>query len=198
MPPSEIDADKQQLLPDPRDPFLSTAPRSGELSLFAQKLVAEAFVWLCSIIVVGSTVDFSSRSKIGCTSLCGFGIATGVVSVLISSIILFGQYLAFTNRVDKGGWFSSVAEKKSMMFLTVWWAIGVATLSAVEPHPQLRRTPVLHTTHVGILFGWLAFFVSIFGAYKAHHAGKEEQHSLHFAQVMSIQAAEDDEYANFS
>lgn len=85
-----------------------------------------------------------------------------------------------------------------MIFLSIWWGIGVAFLSALEPSPINDKEPVPHASNVGIIFGWLAFFGSIIGAYKAYHAGKEEQRSLHYARVMSIQATEDEEYANFS
>lgn len=188
------------LLPEEQGAFLSGAPRSGQLSPFAQKLAAESFVWLCSVVVFGNTIDFSAKAQysVTCTSMCHFAIATGFISLLISSVILLGQYLAWTNKVDKSGWFSSGAEMKGMIFLSVWWAIGVAFLSALEPSRVNDRRPVPHASNVSIFFGWLAFFGSIFGAYKAYHAEKEEQRSVHYAHIMSIQATEDEEFANFS
>eukprot|EP00174_Griffithsia_okiensis_P000694 GO256218.1.p1 GENE.GO256218.1~~GO256218.1.p1 ORF type:complete len:157 (+),score=22.04 GO256218.1:70-471(+) len=113
--------------------FLSAAPRSGELSPFAQKLIAESFVWLCSIVVFGSTADFANGKNNICTALCKFAIATGVISFFIISFVLFGQYLVASSRVEKSGWFSTDSEKRFMIFLTAWWTIGAACLSALEP-----------------------------------------------------------------
>lgn len=194
-------SEKQQMLvPDEeqRGPFFSHEPRSGELSLFAQKLAAEAFVCLCSVVVFGSTANFSRIPGITCTPLCRFGIATGVVSFFISAIILVGQYLAWINRVEKTGWFSANAEKKGMIFLSIWWIIGAACLSALEPQGD-TNIPVGHSSGIGIMFGWLALFGSIVGAYKSYHSQKEEERTVQDAQQLSLRAANDDEeFANFS
>lgn len=196
--PNNGDIEKGRALHEEKTAFLSSAPRSGELSPFAQKVAAEVFVWVASIVVFAGAINFPLANDLERTSLNQFAIATCVISFIISSSILFGQFLSITNRVGRSGWFSEASEKKSMVFLALWWAIGVAFLSALEPHPFLKTLPVPHTTGVAIMFGWLAFFASIFGAYKAYHAEKEEQRSLHYAQAMSIQAAEDEEFANFS
>lgn len=78
-----------------------------------------------------------------------------------------------------------------MSTLTFWWVLGVAFLSAY-------KDAIPHTTGLAIIFGWLAFFAAIFGTYKAYHAQKEEVKSLRYAQVISMQATEEEEYANFS
>lgn len=197
-PPSREDVEKGEVTTEERTAFLSSAPRSGELSPFAQKVAAEVFVWIASIVVFGATIDFPLRNDLNRTPLNNFAIATSVISFIISSSIVAGQCLALTDRVGRSGWFSDASEKKSMMFLAFWWTIGAACLSALEPHPILKTLPVPHTSGIGIMFGWLALFASIFGAYKAYHAEKEEQRSLHYAQAMSMQAAEDEEFANFS
>lgn len=182
--------EKQELVPEDRIPFLSSAPQSGELSPFAQKLVAEAFVCLCSVVVFGSTANFSTHFT--CFPLCRFSIAAGVISFLISLPLLVGQYLAWTNRIEKSAWISPNAEQKSMIFLSLWWTAGASCLSA--PGRNASR----HSPEIAIMFGWLALFGSIFGAYKAYHAAKEEERAMRYADIMSIQAAEDEEYANFS
>lgn len=181
-----------------RAAFLSAAPRSGDLSPFAQKLAAQAFVWICSVVVFGSTIDYTSKDYTTCSALCRYAIAAGILSFLFTSAMLIGQYLTWSNYIDKSSWLSPSAEKRGFILLMIWWAIGVATLSALEPSPLNNRVPVAHTSKVAVIFGWLAFFGSIYGAYKAYHSGKEEQRSLHYAQIMSIQATEEEEYANFS
>lgn len=198
-PPNNVDLEKADILPENFAAYLSNPPRSGELSPYACKVAAEFFIWLASIIVFGSTIDFVNRAGLpSCTPLCRFGIATAVVSFIISTSILMGQCLAWTGRVERTGWFSEPSEKKSLVFLAMWWTIGAAFLSALEPSPFDSRVPVPHSSGIGILFAWLALFASIFGAYKAYHTEKENQRNLHYAQVMSIQAAEDEEFAQFS
>lgn len=195
---SPSDIEKQQALASNDRPsaFLSGPPKSGESSPFALKIAAEAFVCLCSVVVFGSTADYKTQAR-PCTSLCKFGIATGVISFLISGVILVGQLLILTNRAEKSGWFSPKAEQKGMIFLSVWWIIGVAFLSALEPFPG-TKLPIPHASGIGIIFGWLALFGSIFASYKAYHALEEEKRSLRYVQDLSLQEAEDEEYANFS
>lgn len=180
-----------------RSPFLSGPPRSGELSPFAQKLAAQCFIWLASIVVFGSTADFAAKRN-QCGGLCRFGIATGVISFFITSAILVGHYLTWSSKVDKGSWFSSAAEKRYMFMLAIWWTAGVSCLSAFEKSQESLSIPVPHTSNMAIMFGWLAFFGSIYGAYKAYHSQKEEQKSFVYAQILSMQQTEEEEYANFS
>ena len=119
-------------LEEPSTPFLSAPPKSGELSTFAKKLFGEMFVWLCSMVVFGSTINFVvANSTRSCSSLCGYAIATSVISALITSLILIGHYLTWTTKMDRGSWFNSKAECNFMGFLVVWWAAGVGGLSAV-------------------------------------------------------------------
>lgn len=193
---SPVRATNDLELAEQRTPFLSGPPRSGELTPFAEKIAAQAFVWLASIVVFGSTANFASTIDV-CESLCRFGIATGVVSFLFTSGMLLAHYLTWSNKIDKGTWFSSGAETKYMYFLLLWWTIGVACLSSLVDFKG-TGIPARHTSGLAIMFGWLAFFASIYGAYKAYHSEKEEQRSLRYAQIMSLQATEEEEYANFS
>lgn len=185
-----------------RAAFLSGPPRSGELSPFAQKLAAQIFIWLCSLVVFGSTLEFSSDDDKECSKLCKFHIVTGLISFLFSSSLLISHYLTWSNKVEKTAWFSGKAELRSMVCLTVLWICGAAALSAIEkcdkdcdtgPDPELQE----HARGLAIIFGWLALFACVFGSYKTYHTSKEDQKSLRYAQVMSMQAAEEEEYANF-
>lgn len=178
-----------------RSPFLSGPPRSGELSPFAQKLAAQCFIWLASIVVFGSTADFATSNN-RCSSLCRFGIATGVLSFIATTLILVAHYLTWSSKVHKSSWFSSAAEKRIMFGLAIWWTVGVSCLSAFGKADG--NTAVRHTSELAIMFGWLAFFGSIYGTYKAYHSQREEQKSLVYAQILSMQQTEEEEYANFS
>lgn len=181
---------------DEKAAFLSGPPRSGELSPFAQKVATQAFVWLASIIVFGATWDFS-RSINKCNSLCGYAIATGVVSFIFCSLMLLAHYLLMVGRIDRDGWFTNAAEMRFMIALVIWWGPGVGGLSAVLRNKNIGVSP--HTNGVAIFFGWLAFFASIYGAYKAYHSKMEEQSYMNHYQQMSIQAENEEEhYANFS
>lgn len=181
---------------DERPAFLSSAPRSGELSPYAQKIAAEAFVWLCSLVVLGATANFAAIED-KCTPLCRFGIATGVVSALICTALLLKHALTWFNRITKAS-LNAKTEKDIMIFITLWWTIGIACLSAYTPAAANSRIPVLHTSSVGIVFGWLAFFGSVYGSFKSWHAVKEEQKLFQYDQVRTLRAAEEEEFANFS
>lgn len=175
--------------------FLSGPPRSGELSPFAQKIATQAFVWLASIIVFGATADVARVSG-RCNSLCSYGVATGVVSFIFTSMIMVAHYMCWAGTMDRNGWFTSAAERRFMIALVMWWGPGVGGLSAV-----LRNNSgaSFHTNGVAIFFGWLAFFGSIYGAYKCYHVQQEEESYMNLHQQMTIEAEENvDEYANFS
>lgn len=175
--------------------FLSGPPRSGELSPFAQMIAAQAFIWLASIVVFGSTADFAVKHKDFCLHQCRFNIAAGVLSFFGMSFLLTGHYLTLSNNMAKGSWFSSRAETRYMIVLVFWWTVGASCLSAFV---DVRGIPASQTTKLATMFGWLAFFGSIFGAYKAYHSEQEEKRSLRYAQIVSLQATEEEEYANFS
>lgn len=174
-----------------RAAFLSSAPRSGQLSPIAHVFAAQAFIWLCSIVVFGSMADFAENSGGSCQSICKTNIAIGVLSFFFTSVLLVLQYLNWSNKISQSSWFSPTSfNMRALITLIAWWTIGVSTLSAVRIPAQ--------ATGLATFFGWLAFFACIFGAYKAYHSSKEEQRSLHYAQIMSMQATEEEEYANFS
>ena len=205
-------------------PFLSSSPKSGELSTFAQKLFGEVFVWLASMVVFGSTINLVVTKR-ACTSLCGYAIAVAVISVLITSLLLFGHYLTWSTKMDRGSWFNSNTEKTFMGVLVAWWAAGVAGLSYVTTERVVsyrlpddfnittvakagrnmtvfiysELQPVAHASDVGIFFGWLAFFGSIYTTFKAYHASKEEQLALSYSAFPYAAAAaeEEEHYANF-
>lgn len=176
--------------------FLSGPPRSGELSPFAQKVATQAFVWLASIVVFGATSDVARVSG-KCNSLCTYGVITGVVSFIFTSMIMAAHYMCWAGRMDRNGWFTSAAERRFMIALVMWWGPGVGGLSAVLRNDRVGASA--HTNGVAIFFGWLAFFGSIYGAYKCYHVQQEEQSYMNLHQQMTIEAEDDvDEYANFS
>lgn len=185
--------------------FLSGPPRSGQLSLFAQKLITQCFIWLASAVVLGSTADFARDAPdSNCNILCILSILVGVFSFFFCTLILVGHILVWSGKIDNSKWFSPGAstEKHFMSFLTFLWVFGVSFLSAhkdvvpVEGTNGEEENP--HTTGLAIIFGWLALFAAIIGTYKAYHAQKEEMKSLRYAQILSMQATEEEEYANFS
>ncbi|CAN8070749.1 unnamed protein product [Agarophyton chilense] len=179
---------------DDRGPPPGT-PRSGEISLYAQKIVCEAFVCLCSIVVFGSTSDFASSTD-RCSSLCAASIVFAVVSFLTAGTLLAFHFFQWKGKTEVMAWYTSQREKQAMFGLAVWWIFGVSILSCVENTALPVVVP--HTSEIAIFFGWLAFFGSIYGAYKAHNAREEERLTLQFEENFATQAAEEEEYANFS
>ncbi|KAI0566067.1 hypothetical protein FGB62_12g128 [Gracilaria domingensis] len=181
---------------DDRGPPPGT-PRSGEISLYAQKIVCEAFVWLCSIVVFGSTSEFANSTDV-CSSLCKSSIAWGVVSFVMTSAMLVAHLVQWKGKTEALTWYTSQSEKHAMFALAIWWTVGVSLLSAVEQPPGGLGGVSFHTSEIAIFFGWLAFFGSIYGSYKAHNAREEERLTLQYEENFATQAAEDEEYANFS
>lgn len=179
---------------DDRSPLPGT-PRSGELSPYAQKVACEAFVWLCSIVVFGSTADFATSSDV-CSSLCTASIVWGVISFVFISMMLLAHVVQYKGKSEALTWYTSKSERDSMIALALWWTFGVSILSSVEKLDA--GGSMFHTSWIAIVFGWLAFFGSIYGSYKAHHAREEEKLTLRYQESYAAQAAEDEEYANFS
>lgn len=216
MEPPSVSGQHKFSEPEERVAFLSDTPRSGELSPFAQKLAAEAFLLLCSIVVFGSVANYADSAgnkQNDCSHLCKFHIGHGAISCILCLIAIVPQVLMFFNYLDNP-WASPRMERHLMMLLTFWWVFGVACLSAYEngktdtllgvaclPNNKVRGALSLgngHAPYIAVFFGWLAFFATILGAYKAYHAEREEEWSLHHAKVLSMKAAEDEPYANLS
>lgn len=201
IPPRHTDDDDLEMS-DEHAAFLSDPPRSGQLSLFAQKLATQCFIWLASVVVFGSTADFATGST--CNLLCILSISVGVCSFLLCTLILVGQIFVWIGWIEASTFLSPSAEKHYMSSLTFLWVFGVSFLSAHRgtrspfPGNETELIAVAHTTGLAIIFGWLAFFAAIFGTYKAYHAQKEEMKSLRYAQILSMRASEEEEYANFS
>lgn len=61
------------------------------------------------------------------------------------------------------------------------------------------RKLVQHASGIGVFFGWLAFFGSIYTTFKAYHSSKEEQRAMNFAQHFPYNTVQEEEehYANF-
>lgn len=142
--------------------ILAPPPRSGHFSVYAQKLTAQAFVWLCCIVVWGNVAnDATIRGK--CSTHCGFQIAFAVLAWLCASIILILNYLAESSSLSRHGCFSHGVEAQLTALLMVLWVPGVASASSY------RAAPIIATW-----FSWLGFFGSVYATYKAYHSFKEE------------------------
>ena len=179
-----------------RAAFLSPPPRSGEFSPFAEKIILEALVWLCSIVVFATCADMSkSKASEGCRRCncggrCIASLVMGLLSFFLLSALLGRHILVACNKMNSSSWFSSAREKHLMMFLALWWAIIAAVASAYD---DIESTfPVL-----AFVFSWAAFFGCVVGSYKAYHSEKEEMKGIAYTRQLNIQAAEDEEYANF-
>lgn len=183
--------------------FLSGPPLSGEASVFVQKLFGEMFVWLASMVVFGSTLNLVANKSGTCGPLCKYAIVTGVISILVTSLLLVGHWLTWSTKNDRSSWFTSNAEMRFMGGLVVWWGAGVGGLSAVSaPRDTVANlkgfAPIAHASGVGLFFGWLAFFGSIYTTFKAYHAAKEESRAFNFAPQFPYGAPEEEEhFANF-
>jgi hypothetical protein len=150
------------------DEILAPPPRSGHVSVYAQKLIVLAFVWLSSLVVWGHTANVSSASR-KCGSTCRFQIVMGVVLWLFSSVLLLFNYLCERGSMARTGFFSHGLEVQLIAVLALLWIPLVGAVSAVQKGSSAFSAPVLT-----IWFGWLGFFASLFATFKAYHSFKEE------------------------
>lgn len=140
---------------------LSPPPRTGHFSIYAQKLSAQAFIWLASVTVWGNVVNYSSiREK--CNVHCGFQIAFGVLIWILVSAILFINYLAETSSKYRGS-FTHAHEVQATGALIFLWVPVVISVSIYNAAPL-----------VATWFAWLGFLASFYATYKAYHSFKEE------------------------
>lgn len=142
--------------------ILSAPPRSGHFSIYAQKLSAQAFVWLCGIVVWGNVVNKASIIK-ECGVSCAFQITFALLTWIIASIILGLNYLAESSLSWRTGCFSHGVEAQLTAVLVILWIPVVATVSSIGAAPR-----------VATWFAWLGFLGSMYATFKAYHSFKEE------------------------
>lgn len=102
------------------------------------------FVWISSIVVFGGAADVASVAG-HCNGYCGFSIACGVLSFLITSTVLI-FYLFQLERILK-------FEYIPIAFLVLLWAAGTGVISSVNG--EKVNTPV------SVAFSWLSLIGSL-------------------------------------
>lgn len=142
--------------------ILSPPPKSGTMSVYAQKLTALAFVWLCSAVVFGHVVNVAFALRT-CAALCRWHLVLGLASWLYTSVLLALNYLTETGNMSRAGCFSHGLEVHLIFALVIPWTLGVFTVSLYGA-----------ATRLTMWFAWFAFFGSIYATYKAYHSFKEE------------------------
>lgn len=142
--------------------ILAPPPRSGQVSVYAQKLTALAFVWLCAIVVWGHVTNFAHASG-SCAGNCSLQIAIGVIAWVYTSILLVLNYLTESGSMSRTGMFSHGLEVQLIAGLVLIWTPAVGSVSTVG-----------NASPVTVWFAWLGFFGSIYATYKAYHSFKEE------------------------
>mmetsp|Transcript_5279 Transcript_5279/g.10827 ORF Transcript_5279/g.10827 Transcript_5279/m.10827 type:complete len:186 (-) Transcript_5279:2404-2961(-) len=161
-----MDRTRQYSVPSKQNQILTAKTRTGDLAPYAQKLAAEFFVFLSSLITLGATADFA-RVAGSCGSACRYVLIVGLVSTVILSLILIFNYLGEMNKLSRQGWYSHRFEMRLLGFVAILcWVPGAATISS-------RST--LITTGTGVTFGWLSFFGCLYATYTCYRAMKEEE-----------------------
>lgn len=143
--------------------ILAPPPRSGTFSVYAQKLTAFAFVWLCGIVVWGNSANAASVIK-NCGVGCGFRISFAVFAWVYVSCLLLLNYFTENGTLDRTGCFSHGTEAQASAVLVLLFIPVVAASSTVKSDAPLVST----------WFAWLGLFGSIYVTYKAYHSFKEE------------------------
>lgn len=137
-------------------------PRSGHFSVYAYKICAQSFVWLCSIVVWGSVVNVFAILK-KCNTNCIFQLAFSFIAWIAVSSILVLNLLAENSSRWRNSCFSHGVEAQLTAVLIILWIPVVSTASSPDfPYP------------VTTWFAWLGFFGSIYATYKAYHSFKEQ------------------------
>lgn len=141
--------------------ILAPPPRSGSFSVYAQKLTALAFVWLCCIVVWGNVANLATARGI-CILRCRLQITFSVITWIYSSFLLVLNYLTEASTLSRTGCFSHGLEAQFTAFMIILWI------------PVLATTSSNNYENVATWFSWLGFFGSIYASYKAYHSFKEE------------------------
>lgn len=140
--------------------ILSPPSRVPVLSVYITKLVALAFVWLCSIVVWGHEANVAGVQA-QCQARCIVQIVFSAASWLFASILLFLNYKAESNRDGQEGYTGSL-EPQLITFLVIIWTIVITSASTRNG-----------ADFVTIWFSWLGFFGSIYATFKSYHSLKE-------------------------
>ncbi|PXF45871.1 hypothetical protein BWQ96_04408 [Gracilariopsis chorda] len=138
--------------------ILSPPSRTGTLSVYATKLVALAFVWLCSTVVWGHQANVAGVID-KCDAQCIVNLIFSIISWLCTSAILFMNYRAESARTDG---YNGGCEPQVTALLVFFWIFVVASAST---HGDVD--------FIIVVFAWLGFFGSIFATFKSYHSFKE-------------------------
>lgn len=142
--------------------ILAPPPRSGSFSVYAQKLTALVFVWLCAIVVWGNNANVAGVAN-KCSVLCIIQIVCAVLVWVYVTVLLILNFLTENGKTLSRTSFSHAVEAQFTVVLIFLWLPVVfvaSSLNAAAP--------------VAIWFAWFGFFGSIYATYKAYHCFKEE------------------------
>lgn len=142
--------------------ILAGPPRSGSFSVYAQKLTALVFIWLCAIVVWGNVAN-AANIRNTCNSRCAVQLAFGVLTWLYVSVLLLLNFLAERQSLSRHGCFSHGLEVQWIAVLVLTWIPVIASASSIDAAPL-----------VATWFAWLGFIGSFYATYKAYHSFKEE------------------------
>eukprot|EP01134_Creolimax_fragrantissima_P008468 CFRG8468T1 len=112
------------------------------------------------VVCVSSIVEFAVASEVCndtgvCTGSNGWAVAVGVISCVISGIVVIIEY-ASPAIIDKIG--MGIGG-----FLTIWWAFGAGFNTSVDgPFSSLTSTGTQKTNANGYYSTWVCFFASLY------------------------------------
>lgn len=145
-------------LAKPKNHILAPPPRSGTFSVYAHKLTAQAFVWLCSFVVWGNVAN-AAGIRDSCQGRCIVEIIFAAFVWICATGILCRNYRA-EQSPDSTAYF---LEAQCTAILIVLWIPVLVCISTYDGGPVLATW-----------FAWLGFFGSIYATYKSYHSFKEE------------------------
>ena len=152
--------------------ILTQPPRSGSFSVYAKKLTALGFVWLCSLVVWGNVANvLGTRGNNGGYPRGRFVLILifGLFCWALASFLLICNYFAERATISRDGFFKHAVEAQITALLVIIWIPVVGAASHQYGLPYESVTPP-----ATIWFSWLGFFACIYATLKAYHSFKEE------------------------
>lgn len=180
--------------------MLSHNSRHSHLTPYALMVLAEVFLLVAALVVLGGTSDMANTTGV-CKGECIYGIISSIGAAAIAGLMVT-VHLALALNWLANRPISLKNESRLLTLLLLLWIPTVSSLSTVRgviTVPEvIPRTVVRPTSGSGLVFSWLYAFLCVYANWQAYHASKEEA-ALDAAKERAEMLPEEEEtFANFS
>lgn len=178
--------------------MLSQNSRNSHLTPYAHMVLAEGFLLIAALVVLGSTADLASNTG-ECKGECIYGIISSIGAAAVTGLMVL-VHLGVALTWLGGNPISLRTESYFLTLLLFAWIPTVSALSAVRGVviTVRPRQVVLPTSGSGLVFAWLYAVACVYANWKAYHASQEEA-TAEASKARAEMVPEDEEtFANFS